>query len=97
MKAKIVSFDMYNMNYKIILNCSYEGFPEPRAQFFHDGREIDEKTPILVQRNYSYIILEKQTIYQESFYNCKVSNRWSKDSSLPVLVSPSGKPDQGKA
>lgn len=97
-KARIVSFDKDNLDTKVILNCSYEGFPEPKAQFFRDGHEIDDqKTPMLGQRNYSYIILDKLVIYQETFYHCKVSNRWSEDTSKALLVKLGDKspPDQG--
>lgn len=96
-KAKIVSFQKDSFRSKVILNCTYDGFPEPKAQFYRDGHEInDQKTPVLGQRNHSYIILEKQVIYQESFYHCKVSNRWGEDVSTALLVNPSDPlPDKG--
>lgn len=97
-KAHITSFEMDNLETKVILNCSYDGFPEPKAQFFRDGHEIDDqRTPILRQRNHSYIILDKLVPYHETLYHCKVSNRWGEDSSKALLVKLGEKalPDQG--
>lgn len=94
-KAKINAFEQTNLETKVVLNCSFFGNPEPKVYFFKDGHEINDNpnTPILGQKNYSYIILDKTKIQsEESFYECKISNRWNEDKKN-LLVKFGKKPD----
>lgn len=86
-RAKITDFKVdKHLETKVLLICSYVGNPEPSVQFFKDGVELKNAT-ILNETNESKIILDiKKMKFDESYYECKIKNRWTEDTKILLFL-----------
>lgn len=79
-KATILHFHLdRQLETKVLLICSYIGNPEPLVQFSKDAHELQNAT-ILNEPHESKIIIDLNKIkLEESYYECKIKNRWGED------------------
>ena len=81
-KANITEFKVdKHLATKVVLICKYMGNPEPVIQFFKDGKELKNATVLnepLQQESKILLDVEKINL-EESFYECKIKNRWAED------------------
>lgn len=86
-KPKITEFkvDRIGLETKVLLICRYTGNPEPSVEFTKDGKDLKNVT-LLTDPHETKIILERKNIRsEESFYICKISNRWGEDKKHLLL------------